>query len=188
MPLRRMTSHTLDVLYGSPQDWRVEYTAKFSKTALNAISGGVVFEGRVVSLNSNGEFELGVSGTRMPMFLKQDTDNPDVATYTPPYDPTQEPLAPVAIQPGTDVVVSAYVAIGGFELATTEFDSSRTYSYNDTLTAPTGTDINTSGKLTNANAVPYVNAVCGVVSRPPYKNAFQRNVLAFWPVYLPAGS
>lgn len=188
MPLRRMTTHTLDVLHGSPQDWRVQYTAKFSATVLSQISGGVVFEGRVVSLNNNGEFELGVSGTRMPMFLIQDTDNPDVVSYSPPYDPKQEPLAPVAIQPGTDIRCSAYVAIGGFELATTEFDQSRTYNYNDTLTAPTGTDINVSGKLTNLNATPYVNAVCGVVSRPPYENPHRKKVLAFWPVYLPASS
>jgi hypothetical protein len=182
MPLRRMTSHTLDGLHGWPRMHAVQYRASFNPAHLAAISGGVVFEGRVVSVNNNGQFELGISGTRMPMFLLQDSDNPDVVNYGG--DTMSEPFAWASVLPPQGGRLSALVAIGAYELATTEFDKTRTYNINDLLTAAPGTNIAVSGVLTND--VPNASTpVCGVVSRPPYRNSHGQEVLAFWPVYLP---
>lgn len=178
---RQMTAHTLEALKGWPSPHAVDFPAKFSATQLAAISGNVAFEGRVVHLNDSGEFEFGISGKQMALFLLQNSDDSDVENDGG--DPATVAGAWVPIAPTG--VMSGLVAAGAFELASTEFDSAQTYAPNDTLTAATGTTLATAGVLTNQSAVPYTNPVCGVVSRGKRLNSHGKYELCFWPVYLP---
>lgn len=187
MPVpRQMTAHTLEAPKGWPSPHAVDFTAPIAQSVLDAISGGVVYAGRCVHLNNSGEFELGVTSTQMPMFLFQNSDDPDVEN--PGGDPATVAGAWVAIAPTGKI--TALVAKGAYELATTEFVNDTTYNPNDLLYAPTGTTLATSGVLNNdATAYPATSAV-GVVSRgrttASANNSHGVAELYFWPVYLPA--
>ena len=182
---RRMTAHTLEAPKGWPSPHAVDFYAPIASSVTAAISGGVVFAGRVVHLNSTDEFEMGVTDRSMAVFLFQNSDDPDVendgGTLSTDYG------AWSAVSPSGKI--GGLVAKGAYELASTEFDSTRTYVPNDCLTAATGTTLATAGVLTNASATPYTNPVCGVVSRgrTPTSAANSHGVaeLYFWPVYLP---
>ncbi len=178
---RSMTAHTLNPLKGWPSPYAVDYTAKFNASQLAAISGNVAFRGRVVHLDSAGTYRFGVANRHLALFLFQNSDDPDVANDGG--NPASEADAWVSIQPTGPMM--ALPAVGAYELQSTEFDTAQTYHYNETLTALTGTTLATAGVLTNQSAVPYTNNVCGVVSRTPFVNSHGRNVLSFWPVYLP---
>ena len=153
----------------------------------------VAYGGRVVHVNPAGEFEMGISGQAMPIFLLQadvdfDVSNPVV---TPGGQFMHQAIAPAGN-------MSGLVATGGYELESTEFDTTPAAAYapNQLLTAlANNADQNTGGVLSNdragaggsAGAVrPYQEACCGVVSRGQFKNEHNVPVLAFWPVYLPA--
>jgi hypothetical protein len=88
-------------------------------------------------------------------------------------------------------ISSGLVAAGAYELETTEFDQTRQYLPNQPLRSPaSNTDAVNGGILTNqgigVNASgTFANAICGCVSRGVYKNAYQQQALAFWPVYFP---
>jgi len=180
---RQMFDNTLDVLKG----WLPSNMGSVDKAA--KISSNVQFTlkaGRVVHLNNSGEFEPGCRGTEMAIFLFQNADDYDVQNFGGTgTDTLWVPVHPT----GT---ITGLVAIGGYELATTEFDKARTYNYNDLLRAPGGNapaNEATSGVLTNQGVVLYnttnATAVCGVVSKPPETNAHGKMVLSFWPIYLP---
>lgn len=165
------------------------------------ISSNVQFDlpvGRVVHLNSSGEYETGVASKQMPLFLLRGATSLDVKNegLTPEGAFVQQPILP------SGTAVTALVATGGYELATTEFDTNQTYAPNDLLVAPVdNTNSAVGGVLTNqgtgtAGAVQLygADAVVGVVSRGVRKNhhrSYDQNVpklLYFWPVYLPSTS
>lgn len=195
---RQMSDHGLEAPKGWPAPHAVDYTAQFDATQLSTISGNVAFAGRCVSLGTDGEFEFGCTARRMPMWLLQNSDDPDVANSGG--SPSTDPHVWVAVAPSG--WMNALVAAGAFELATTEFDTSKTYVTNDLLYAATGTTLATAGVLTNAGISsafwPAIAAV-GVVSRgrtPTAVNAAQQypakaenshrvHELFFWPQYLP---
>lgn len=185
---RFMTDHTLETPKGWPCMSAVDYTAKFDATQLAAITGGVAFAGRCVHVANDGEFEFGVTGTQMPIFLFQNSDDPDVSNYGG--NPATRYGAWVPVLPAG--YITGMVAKGAYELSTTEFDSSLTYLPNEMLYAATGTTLATCGVLTNAGiggaAWPAIAAV-GVVSRgrtpTTANNAHGVAELSFWPEYLP---
>ncbi len=181
MARRLMTTHMLNPRKGWPSQHAIDFDALFDSSQLAAITGGVAFAGRVVHLDTAGKFRFGVANRQMAMFLFTDSDAHDVSNYGG--DPATEAGAWVAVAPTGKMV--ALVACGSYELESTEFDSEQTYPPNTTLTAATGTTLATCGVLTNQAAVPYTNAVCGVVSKGVYTNSYGKSVLAFWPVYLP---
>jgi hypothetical protein len=82
-------------------------------------------------------------------------------------------------------ILSGLVAIGGYELETTEFDSVQTYLPNEPLRAVRSDSAANAGTLTNQGVVLYTNLVCAVVSRGKRTNHHGKTVLSFWPVYLP---
>lgn len=188
MPVpRQMTAHTLEAPKGWPAPHAVDFQAKFNATALSSISGNVAYAGRVVHLNNSGEFELGVTGTQMPLFLFNNSDDPDVENSGG--NPATVAGAWVPIAPTGKML--ALVAKGAYELASTEFVNDTTYNPNDLLYAPTGTTLATSGVLTkvgSGGAYPATSAV-GVVSRgrttSSATNSHGVAELCFWPVYLP---
>lgn len=185
-----MFEHALNYLKGYFNPSNVDYVAKLSSNVTIECYGG-----RVVHINSSGEFETGISATKMPIFLIQaDTDN-DVsnAGTTPSGNFMHQAIAPAGY-------MSGLVAIGGYELETTEFDSSPNLAYapNQLLTAITAnTTQATGGVLCNDRAGAggstgvvrqYTDAACGVVSRGQYTNEHGVSVLAFWPIYMPAAA
>jgi hypothetical protein len=152
------------------------------------------YAGRVVTLNSNGEFRLGNGGNTvaMPLFLIKGVEAPSV------YDTGGTGWVPGHIG---DYRATALVASGGFEVQTTEFDDTKTYAPNDPLTADANGVVTkpTSGSV-------YANWIVGIASvhegsqnyDPPYLNyggtgaqppvgynVNRKKVLTFWSVYLP---
>lgn len=181
MALRKMTTHTLNPAKGWPRPSALDFATTFNTTQLAAITGGVAFAGRCVHLDSAGQYRFGVANRQMAMFIFQNSDDADVSNYGG--DAATEVGVWVATAPTGKMM--ALVAVGAYELETTEFDDTQAYAPNQTLTAATGTTLATAGVLTNQSAVPYTNAVCGVVSRGELTNSFGKQVLCFWPVYLP---
>ncbi len=201
METRQMTAHTLETPKGWPQPAAVDYTAPFNATDLATIraAGWEVYAGRCVHVEADGSLKLGVTGRQMPMWVFQNTDDPDVQNYGGSV--STDPHAWVAVQPSG--CLNCMVAKGAYELATTEFDTTQNYTINDLLYSATGTTKATSGVLTNQGISgsywPKVAAV-GVVSRgrtaasavPAYQiypkktaNAHRVEELFFWPQYLP---
>lgn len=168
--------HAIDALKG----WTMESALDFS-TSLSADVTFAIPAGRCVSLDSDGEFVTGITGTAMAIFLMNGTTSNDLDVQND--GGTQW----YAVTPTG--ALSGFVATGGLEIATTEFDSNQTYAPNDLLTAANAdTTEATGGLLTNASVTQFVTPVCGVVSRGVYTNAYGVDVLAFWPVWLPGAA
>ena len=187
----QMFDHALDFLKGWPREKAVDFSAKLSAN-VDATSLPV-YGGQVAHVNDEGEFELGAKQAMMPVFLIQGSTDKDVANPNDPANPSWYSVIPS----GT---MSGLVAIGAYELQSTEYDTSATYHVNDPLHAPTadqitGADKSKAGVLYNKRNWPggnaaaitvYTDHVCGVVSRMPGLNANRRSVISFWPVYVPA--
>lgn len=178
--------HALSHPKGWFQPAALDFVAKLSPNVTIQAYGG-----RVVHVNAAGEFETGVSGTKMAIFLLQADTDYDVSNpgTTGSGNFMHQSIGPSGNQSGL-------VATGGYELESTEFDTEATYLPNQLLTAKTAnTTQATGGVLSNdrngsggsAGAVrQYVDAACGVVSRGAFRNEHSVDVLAFWPIYLPA--
>ena len=185
---RQMTAHTLEAPKGWPSPHAVDFAAKISDN----VTIDPVFAGRVVHLNSAGEFEMGlpnvVGACHMPIFLFQNSDDPDVSN--PGGDPATEAGVWVAVTPTGKIM--GLVAAGAYELESTEFEpeaTAGTYVPGDPLTAtPDNTDATTGGRITRNGVTAYGRPLCGVVSRGVFKNSHGQNALAFWPVWLPRQS
>jgi hypothetical protein len=180
-----MTAHTLEAPKGWPSPNAVDFVAKISAN----VTIDPVFAGRCVHLNASGEFEMGLpdvaQACHMPMFLFQNSDDPDVAN--PGGDPATEEGVWVAVAPVGNIM--ALPAAGAYELESTEFEpeaTAGTYEPGDALTAtPSNSDATTGGRITKNSVAAYDNALCGVVSRGVFKNSHGKYALAFWPVWLP---
>jgi hypothetical protein len=179
--------HCLDARKG----WFHEAAIDFNATLSPAVTF-IVFAGRCAHLNAAGQFELGLAGTQMAIFLMQDSKSYDVAnpTFSAAGTFVQQSIMPAGM-------MSGLVAKGAYELATTEYDQTQTYAINDLLGSdPSNTDSVNGGLISNHNiggtklTVPWAgggttNAICGVVSGQPYQNSNLQNQLPFWPVFLP---
>jgi hypothetical protein len=184
----QMYEHTLRPLKG----WF--HMAALDKAAKLAAAVTIVaYSGRVVHLNNSGEFEMGVTGSQVPIYLIQGTNlfavsNPGI---TPSGGFMHRAIAPTGVHSGL-------VGIAGYELETTEFDTTPTVPYvpNQLLTAKAdNTNQVTGGVISNDRAGAdgaggvvrqYVDAACGVVSDGQMINEHGVPVLKFWSVYLPA--
>jgi hypothetical protein len=184
----QMFEQTLD----APKGWfhlsALDKSAPLESTIL--LDTTAVPAGRCVSLNSSGEFVLGLDvNMAMPIFLWQGKEDPDV--YNNGVSPVTDVTHWVGISPTG--VMSGLVATGGYELQTTEFDTDQTYAPNEPLTP------SAAGVLTNQSITPYTTPIVGVCSwhnnednqpatpatGPVGTNAHGVTTLSFWPVYLP---
>lgn len=153
--------------------------------------------GRVVSLDTDGTFRLGLANNRsMPLFLFKGVDQPSV--YAPATSGGNTYWVGNATFADSTMGI-AFVATGGFEIQTTEFDTSRTYGCNTLLTVN-----KTTGVVTDENATVYTNIIVGVCSvhvnnqnnqdafvsgQPPRgRNANNRETLTFWSTFIPAAT
>lgn len=171
---RQMFDHTLDAVKG----WLPGNMASLDCSAkLSAnVTIDPVYAGRVVHKNADGEFEMGVTGTQMAIFLLQNSDDPDVQNEG---GDDFQAIAPTG-------VMSGLVATGGYEVATTEFDSAQTYAINDVVRAvASNSNATTGGRLTNASFTLGTTAGVGVVSKAVAQNSHKKNVLTLWTAYIP---
>lgn len=169
---RAIFTNALDVVHGLRNEQALTHHAK-----LSASVSITALEGRVVHVNGSGEFEMGCTGTQMAIFLKVSSDDPvSQVTYT---DDDRQ------IIPAEELV--GYVASGGFELRTTEFDKAQVYVPNQLLRAVAdNANQTTGGRLTNQTITLNTNAVCGVVSgNAVKKDGFKQDCLHLWTVYQP---
>lgn len=183
-----MFEHGLDVKKGWFDMASLDYSAK--------LSGSVTYDvprGRVVHLELAGGKEVfvpGVSGSHMAIFLLNGSSDADVSN---PGTTSASNFMHQAVSPTGKL--SGLVATGGYEIATTAYVKTSgnpavavVYSPGDLLTAPVSGGAAVEGVLTKTGAVPYVDAVCGVVSSGASKNHNGVSTLSFWSVYLPAGT
>ena len=177
-----------------PKGWfepsALDFSAKLSPNVTIEAFGG-----RVVHVNAAGEFEMGIADTAMPIFLLQADTDYDVSNpgTTPSGLFMHQSIAPAGN-------MSGLVATGGYELESTEFDTTpdTAYAPNQLLTAlANNTTQATGGVLSNDRAGAggssgdvrqYVDPACGVVSRGQFVNEHGVENLAFWPVYLPSSA
>jgi len=184
----QMYFHALDFLKGWPNEYALDFSARFSADMEKTDMSG----GCVAHLDADGEFMPGAKGTQVPIFMINgpndlDVDNDGGDEWT-------------AIAPRGEA--SGLVGIDAFELETTEFETSQTYAPNDILHSPTEDQVtngseNDAGKLYkrkgwtgggNGALTLNTDSVCGIVSRGKRTNAHGRTVLAFWTFFHPSAS
>ena len=164
----QMFDHELNPVKGWPSPYGVDKAATLSADETEAVLGG-----SVMSLDVEGEFRLGLYVDAMPIFALQNSTDFDVVS---------DDGGMVGNADGT-AKMSGLVAVGSYELESTEYDSLLTFNPNDALTSPVPGAAD-AGLLTAG--VPYTDTICGVVSAPgPVANERQVDVLRFWPVWLP---
>lgn len=173
-------SHGLDPLKGWPSPYAVDFTAKLSAN----VTISPFYAGRVVHLNASGELEtgMGTSNNKMPMFTLQNSDDPSVKNDGG--TPSTDTGVWVGISPSGGI--NCLVAVGAYELESTEYVTGTSYAPGDWLKATfANTNAATGGVIDKQATV--TSGICGVVSRGARTNAHGVSVLAFWPWYLPAG-
>lgn len=173
---RQMTAETLNALKGWPQMNAVDFEAKLDASVEDRLPPG-----SCVHVSSSKTFLPGVGNVaRMPLFTFQASDDPDVKNEGG--DPSTDKGAWIGINPTG--VMMALVAIGAYELVSTNYDDQVSYAPNDHLTSPTttagGVD---AGMLTKGTL--QTNCIVGVVSRGVVDNGYGEDALAFWPWYFP---
>lgn len=186
---RQMTAHTLDAPKGWPSPHAVDFRAKLSTN----VTIDPFFAGRCVHLNGAGEYESGVPAGgagigHMALFVFQNSDDPDVAN---PGGITglesDDPGGWMAVAPTGQIM--GLVAEGAYELETTEFEPETSlgevYAPGDLLQGiNANADAVTGGRITKG--IQYVVPIVGVVSRGVVAHGISgKDVLAFWPVWLP---
>jgi hypothetical protein len=176
--------HTMDVIAG----FDMAPGAMLNFTAdLSANVSLIPYEGRIVHLNGDGDWEMGAVAKKMPCVIMK----PSV-----PYggQPTVSPYwRAIGKFP-----LAALPCVGGFEIATTEYDTAQTYVNGDFLTAKAdNTAQATGGVLTNVVpgtatplTAPWVAAgttrtLCGQVTRAPETLKNKNTVLSFWTLFFP---
>lgn len=181
----RQMAHIGNVRHGvATGPWRVEFDAKVHD---DTGSGGAktclkIKQGSVVVLNEDGEFELATAtnlalktnNCAVPCISLKNVFDADVTTgieTDPKIDKTVSAMGNV---------ISAIPVTSGYELETTEYDTTITdYKPGDLLT------VGTDGKVTRSSDGSGV--ILGVVSKAPAKDYFNNTRLAFFATFLPAG-
>jgi hypothetical protein len=194
---RQMTAHSLDAKKGWPSPHAVDFDATFKASASDTDNGlhtdKPAFAGSLVSLDASGNFVFGVADAAMPMWLFQNSDDPDVTNdggtlLADPATTDGTYGAWAAVAPTGKLM--ALVAVGAYELNTTEFTGT-SFAPNDPLMADSAAE---NGQHANRGKVDeYAWAqsdgsepdVVGIVSRAEAKNSHGVLEVSFWPVYLP---
>jgi hypothetical protein len=160
----QMFDHVLDAIKGWPSPYAVDKHADLA-------NGEVVIRGMVMSMNASQQFEAGLFCGAMPVFALQNSTDFDVVGD----DGNLVGSTGLAR-------MSGLVAVGGYEVETTEYDATAAYAPNDCLTSPEPGEAN-AGRL--EKGVAYTDTICGVVSNGALTNENRISVLRLWPVWLP---
>jgi hypothetical protein len=183
-----ITEKGLDVKKGWFQMAALDYDAKLSSAVTFTVP-----RGRVVHVDSAGDFRPGAHNTGVAIFLLNGSGEADVSN--PGWGQGQGAGGANATQSAANFMhiaiaptgkMSGLVATGGYEIASTEFDSSRSYAPGDLLTATaSNSNATTGGRITNESVEQFVTPVVGVVSSGKAKNHNGAYALSFWTVWLP---
>jgi|APCry1669188879_1035177.scaffolds.fasta_scaffold00373_4 hypothetical protein len=176
-----LTENGLDVKKGWFDMASLDYAAKLSTTVSFPVQ-----RGRVVHVNSNGDFVPGAHKTCPAIFLLNGSEDADVSN---PGTTASGNFMHLAVAPTGKM--SGLVATGGYEISTTEFVTGNTYAPGDLLSATRSNATNpasTDGRLTNYSITQFTTPVVGVVSSGAGKNHNGIQALSFWCVYLPGAS
>jgi hypothetical protein len=175
--------HGLDVKKGWFDMASLDYSAKLSSTVEYSVK-----RGRGVSVGSDGTFVPGAHETNVAIFLLNGSEDADVSNpgTTAAGNFMHQAVAPTG-------KLSGLVATGGYEISSTEYDSTKTYTPGDLLTAAQSlNNAAVGGVLTNASGAgavtQYVDPVVGVVSSGSAKNHNGINAISFWCVWLPGAA
>jgi len=193
MPNPTMTPSNLQVLRsydGEGNLQRVIKPAAAQELIFKNTGGGGIPAGRVCSINSSGEAELGITGSRVPMWLFRQTDRPSGGWQGE------------AVATATDMTWSD--GIEGLEIATTEYiTTGNTYALNGFVSSLMSNHSSlttdalraaSAGKVFTLDVVYGAHAVIGVVSQVPGsygvtsdgQKRFGRNYLVLYTLYRPA--
>ena len=174
-----ITDKGLDVKKGWFDMASLDYSAK---PWANMNAAGIP-RGRCAHLDASGDFVPGPSATGVAIFLLNGTDDADVSN---PGTTSAGSFAHIAVAPTGKM--SALVATGGYEIATTEC-ATGSYVSGQLLSATKvtagATVAATDGQLTNAGVAAYSTPVVGVVSSGVADNHNGVQSLSFWSVWLP---
>lgn len=177
----RQYEHIGNVRHGvQTAPWRVELPAALKKQD----SAANIFQGSVVSLDSNGQYVIGCpagSGINhpVPFISMKNNFDPDVRTGYKGKTQADTTYSSVG------GVITAIPVTAGYEMETTEFDATATYAYNDGV-IPGKTTL--AGKVTVATAGPgATDPYMGFVSKPPALDYFDNKRIAFLTTFIPAG-
>lgn len=200
--------HLLDPISGYDGMHDLQFTEYLNDAVNN-------HRGSLMSLGADGLLQAGMSSLHaMPMWAINASYDFDVAGGQdwpagggPLYRSDAGNIAGQTLAPDNTTVkrrhVGCYVATGGFELVTTEFNPASTYNENDPLVAytvvggePAGSfpegwvDVGTIG---GGGELLLAEQIVGVVSKIDVDDAqgistevYDQQVIRFWPVYLPA--
>lgn len=182
----QMFAHGLDVKKGWFDMASLDYSTKLSTAVTFDVK-----RGRVVHLNTNGEFVPGAHKTCPAVFLLNGSDDADVSNPGHNSPMSAANFMHIAVAPTGKM--SGLVATGGYEISSTEFVTANTYTPGDLLSVTTKTGAGstlaaTDGLLTNYSVTQYAQPVVGVVSSGAGKNHNGIQALSFWCVYLPGAA
>jgi hypothetical protein len=175
-----MTTNLLNPGKGWPSATALDYRVQFSSAVLYTIVAGQ--SGHTTTADQFGNWQPGVTGQQMGLFLFQGQNDLDVNNTAS--SGQWQPVTPRGY-------AMCFPAKAPLELETTEYDSTQTYTANQPLRSPTGNSATAypgSGQLTNQSFTFGTNAYCGLVSRGQFTNSYASKVIAFWPVYQPTTS
>jgi len=176
-----LTENGLDVKKGWFDMASLDYAAKLSPTVTFPVT-----RGRVVHVDSNGNFVPGAHKTSPAVFLLNGSEDADVSN---PGTTAAGNFMHLAVAPTGKM--SGLVATGGYEISTTEFVTGNTYVPGDLLSATranASTPASTDGRLTNYDVTQFETPVVGVVSSGAGKNHNGMQALSFWCVWLPGAT
>jgi hypothetical protein len=157
----QMFDHELNPLKGWPSPYAVDKAAEIG----SGVTG--IQAGMVISLNGSGKWKRGAASADMPCFAFQNQSDFDV-------------LSDVGNISGG--VLMGLVAVGSYELESTEFAGTG-FDFNIPLRARNTADAD-QGKL-ESTTLGSADLIVGVCSRAPAANENGKQVVRFWPVYLP---
>lgn len=152
-------NHNMATKSGFAMHYALQYRA-------SAATSATFYKGALVSLDSSGNIETGCGDADMPMWANNGTADYGVA------------LEAEGVGGG---VISAWPATGGFEIATTEYDTDGTYAPNQLLTA----DTVTSGYVTESPAAYNTAVIVGIVSEGVKSDYNSISMLNFWTMFIP---
>ena len=170
---RQMTANTLNALKGWPSQSAVDFHAKFASSVVTTVLAGTV-----LSLDSSGNYILGCDGAKMPLFLFNNSDDPDVVNDGG--DASADAGVFIPISPTGQAM--ALPACGAYELVSTAFVS----GYEDTVAI----NDHLKGAVADAGLIEDgtlgTDTIVGIVSRGKVDNGYGHDAIAFWPQYIPA--
>jgi hypothetical protein len=162
----QMYDHELNPTKGWPSPYAVDKHGELASVEV------VAYRGMVLSLDANAKLQVGLACGAMPIFALNNSTDFDVVGDD----------GNLVGGGGSVPMMSGLVAVGGYEVESTEFNADETYAPNQTLTAGAPGDAD-AGVI--KPGVAYEDTICGVTSDGVLSNDFAKQVLRFWPVWLP---